>query len=210
MSETPTSPEAPAQKATEKTAKTPEEMSREELVASHKRLEEKNEKLRQEALTDHLTGVYNLRGFEEFGRRYHSHAERTGEHYAMFMLDIDKFKTFNDEYGHSTGDYVLRSVADALTATLRDTDIVARVGGDEFAGLLVGYETEEFNAIRKRVSENLQTFVDESLSNEEGFKEVGFSMGFAFWSKEQGESASYEDLMEKADKNMYEIKKEKV
>lgn len=87
------------------------------------------------ASTDPLTGLPNRRYFEEFsslltGRR------RAGDAVAVLMIDIDKFKGLNDTYGHPVGDEVLRSVAGAITAAVRDQDVPARIGGEEFAVLL--------------------------------------------------------------------------
>jgi diguanylate cyclase (GGDEF)-like protein len=87
------------------------------------------------AATDPLTGLPNRRYFNEFsallaGRR------RAGDAVAVLMIDIDKFKGLNDAYGHPTGDQVLRSVADAITTAVREQDVPARIGGEEFAVLL--------------------------------------------------------------------------
>jgi diguanylate cyclase (GGDEF)-like protein len=87
------------------------------------------------ASTDPLTGLPNRRYFDEFasllaGRR------RAGDAVAVLMIDIDKFKVLNDTYGHPTGDQVLRAVAGAITAAVRDEDVPARMGGEEFAVLL--------------------------------------------------------------------------
>jgi diguanylate cyclase (GGDEF)-like protein len=87
------------------------------------------------ATTDPLTGLPNRRYFDEFsalvtGRR------RAGDALAVLMIDIDKFKGLNDTYGHPVGDEVLRSVARAITAAVRDHDVPARIGGEEFAVLL--------------------------------------------------------------------------
>jgi diguanylate cyclase (GGDEF)-like protein len=87
------------------------------------------------ASTDPLTGLPNRRYFDEFssllaGRR------RSGDAIAVLMIDIDKFKGLNDTYGHPVGDVVLRSVAGAITAAVRDHDVPARIGGEEFAVLL--------------------------------------------------------------------------
>ena len=87
------------------------------------------------AATDPLTGLPNRRYFNEFsallaGRR------GAGDAVAVLMIDIDKFKGLNDTYGHPTGDQVLRSVAEAITTAVRDQDVPARIGGEEFAVLL--------------------------------------------------------------------------
>lgn len=87
------------------------------------------------ASTDPLTGLPNRRYFDEFsallaGRR------RAGDAVAVLMIDIDRFKGLNDTYGHPVGDQVLRSVADAIATAVRDQDVPARIGGEEFAVLL--------------------------------------------------------------------------
>jgi diguanylate cyclase (GGDEF)-like protein len=87
------------------------------------------------ASTDPLTGLPNRRYFEEFSSLL-SERRRAGDALAVLMIDIDKFKGLNDTYGHPAGDEVLRSVAGAITAAVRDQDVPARVGGEEFAVLL--------------------------------------------------------------------------
>jgi diguanylate cyclase (GGDEF)-like protein len=87
------------------------------------------------ASTDPLTGLPNRRYFDEFSALL-SGRRRAGDAVAVLMIDIDKFKGLNDAYGHPTGDKVLRSVADAITSAVRDQDVPARVGGEEFAVLL--------------------------------------------------------------------------
>lgn len=88
-----------------------------------------------QAATDGLTGLPNRRYFDEFctllGRR-----RRAGDAVSVLMIDIDKFKVLNDTYGHPVGDEVLKSVAGAILSTIREQDVPARVGGEEFAVLL--------------------------------------------------------------------------
>ena len=87
------------------------------------------------AATDPLTGLPNRRYFDEFSSLLATR-RRSGDAVAVLMIDIDKFKGLNDTYGHPTGDQVLKSVADAITAAVRDQDVPARIGGEEFAVLL--------------------------------------------------------------------------
>lgn len=87
------------------------------------------------ASTDPLTGLPNRRYFEEFSKLL-AGRRRAGDAVAVLMIDIDKFKGLNDTYGHPVGDEVLRSVAGAITAAVRDQDVPARIGGEEFAVLL--------------------------------------------------------------------------
>ena len=94
------------------------------------------EQLRFLAEHDALTGVLNRRRFERDVSEQVGRAHRYGEHATMLMIDVDGFKQINDTYGHRVGDRALKAVAIALKQRLRDTDEVARVGGDEFAVLL--------------------------------------------------------------------------
>ena len=87
------------------------------------------------AATDPLTGLPNRRYFDEFAALIGG-GRRAGDGVAVLMIDIDKFKGLNDTFGHPAGDQVLRSVADAITSAVRDQDVPARVGGEEFAVLL--------------------------------------------------------------------------
>ncbi|RCS41165.1 GGDEF domain-containing protein [Bremerella cremea] len=89
-----------------------------------------------EARTDALTRLFNRRAFdEEQGRRW-AHWQRKQQPYCMLLLDIDHFKQVNDKYGHDAGDLVLREVASRLMAVMRETDYLARIGGEELAVLL--------------------------------------------------------------------------
>jgi diguanylate cyclase (GGDEF)-like protein len=85
---------------------------------------------------DALCGVLNRRGFEREFRRSLAHATRYGTAAALLIIDLDDFKQINDTQGHSAGDALLRGVARALAANLRGSDVLARIGGDEFAVIL--------------------------------------------------------------------------
>ncbi len=103
-----------------------------ELAAMRLRVAE----LEIHAERDALTGVMNRRGFERELKRVAAHVHRYGGNAALVYLDLDGFKPVNDRFGHAAGDAVLAAVAATLVASVRASDIVARVGGDEFAVLL--------------------------------------------------------------------------
>jgi diguanylate cyclase (GGDEF)-like protein len=104
------------------------------------------------ASTDPLTGLPNRRYFEEFSSLL-AQRRRAGDAVAVLMIDIDKFKVLNDTYGHPIGDQVLKHVADAITATVRDQDIPARIGGEEFAVLLRNAAPDVAFEVGERVRE---------------------------------------------------------
>ena len=99
-------------------------------------LEETNKELEALATTDGLTGLKNRRTFGEKLTEEHARAVRYHQPLSLLLLDVDHFKQYNDTFGHPAGDVVLRSVAQALGSTARDTDVAARYGGEEFVLIL--------------------------------------------------------------------------
>lgn len=85
------------------------------------------------ARADALTGVYNRRGFDDFGQGQVSHARRHGLPLSVVLFDVDHFKRINDTYGHAVGDEALRTIAKVLDRSRRKEDLLARIGGEEFA-----------------------------------------------------------------------------
>jgi diguanylate cyclase (GGDEF)-like protein/PAS domain S-box-containing protein len=103
---------------------------------------ELEEKLRHQAEHDPLTGLANRRRFEQELERQIERCARHGERAALAVLDLDSFKAVNDQYGHAAGDKLLATVGEAMHARLRATDLAARVGGDEFALILIGVDED--------------------------------------------------------------------
>jgi diguanylate cyclase (GGDEF)-like protein/PAS domain S-box-containing protein len=95
-------------------------------------LEQVNAQLESLATTDGLTGLKNIRAFQERLGEEFARAKRFGEPFSVILLDVDHFKQYNDSFGHPAGDEVLKSVAQILMTSARDTDYVARYGGEEF------------------------------------------------------------------------------
>ena len=98
--------------------------------------------LELQSMSDGLTGVWNRRAFDRRLREEWARHARLGQPLGLLMLDVDKFKSFNDEFGHPQGDRALITVARTMEATLRDSDFFARYGGEEFAVLLPHMEAE--------------------------------------------------------------------
>jgi diguanylate cyclase (GGDEF)-like protein len=102
-----------------------------------------SEEMKEIAVRDQLTGLFNRRGFSEQAERAFATARRTDRPISVIMTDIDHFKTINDEFGHATGDNALVHFARILKIRRRTDDILARMGGEEFAVVLPGTELEE-------------------------------------------------------------------
>lgn len=165
-----------------------------ELQRQHADLVEHAEQLRSDAFTDSLTGVANRRSFERsLGREWKASNQGGAQSYLM-LIDIDDFKSVNDRLGHVTGDRVLQHCAKALQETARGTDVVGRIGGDEFAVILVGCQDDDAAAGYR---ERAQAEFDALL------KHMGVRAGFSAGHQALRESASPARAMELADQAMY-------
>ncbi len=103
-----------------------------ELAARLAEIEELNARLREQAVRDPLTGLHNRRYLEETMKRDISRARRSRESLVVAVIDVDLFKSVNDVHGHAVGDRVLLQLADVLLGHVRSSDLVCRVGGEEF------------------------------------------------------------------------------
>ncbi len=165
--------------------------------------ERDKEAFEQLASIDPLTGAINRRKFMQLAESELHRTQRYQNALSCLMLDIDHFKQVNDRYGHAAGDQVLRAFFEACCHSVRDTDIVARIGGEEFVVLLP--ETSQADAlqlaerIRSEVSQ-MQVAIDERQRIE-----LTVSIGASFWSEE---ISDIEALMEQADSALYRAKHE--
>jgi diguanylate cyclase len=160
------------------------------------------ENVRREALTDGLTGLANRKAFDMEIKRISGEALESGKAYTLLMLDIDHFKSFNDNYGHQIGDQVLRLVARTLTDGVKGRDVAARYGGEEFSILLPETPIEAGvhvgNALRKAVA------TKDVINRNSGEKlgRITLSVGVAeFYPDEE-----IADLIERADGALYTAK----
>ncbi len=152
--------------------------------------------------TDGLTGLFNRRAFfEEIARRFHR-LTREGRPAALIYVDLDNFKAVNDVHGHQTGDEALLAVRDLLLQHTRPIDLVARLGGDEFA---IWLEAAEERIAVKRCQDLLEAAKDLGHYSGGADKPLGLSLGVAVHGG--GEKESIEDLIARADKAMYQVKR---
>ena len=116
---------------------------------------EARERIENLAQNDSLTGLYNVRMFNEVWQREHNACERTRGVYALLMIDMDKLKEINDVFGHEAGNSAITLVAQCLQRSIRTSDHASRFGGDEFAVLLPGASPDVADAVIKRVRHNV-------------------------------------------------------
>jgi diguanylate cyclase (GGDEF)-like protein/PAS domain S-box-containing protein len=169
-------------------------------VTKRKMLEQK---LQAISITDELTGLYNRRGFFILSLQQLKLAKRTGKNALLFFADLDKLKWINDTLGHQVGDTALFETARILKDTFRDSDIISRMGGDEFAVLAIDINDETAKILLSR----LQAFFDAYNALETREYRLSLSVGVAQYDPQ--DSVSLDVLISRADTLMYEEKKEK-
>jgi diguanylate cyclase (GGDEF)-like protein len=156
--------------------------------------------LRYLALTDDLTCLFNRRGFFAAATQQLKLAHRNGHGLLLFFCDVDNLKKINDCYGHQEGDLALIHAADALEETFRASDVLARIGGDEFVALAV----QSFEIDQELIVRRLEKILKKSNPNE-ALYELSFSVGVARFDPKCPTSLG--ELIAQADKAMYEQKR---
>jgi diguanylate cyclase (GGDEF)-like protein len=168
-------------------------------LAIHEKLVIANEQLKTLASIDPLTELLNRRALMNTFRRETLRARRTQSPITLVMCDIDHFKEVNDRFGHTTGDDVLRLVARELRDASRGTDLVGRMGGDEFLLVLSGSNAEGGQILTDRVREHLQKRTE--------LKEVPVSLSFGVVEMNLEDSERF--AIEKVDAAMYAAKRKR-
>lgn len=159
------------------------------------------ETLEKDAMTDSLTGLANRRAFEEELKKSLAFAKRYKRKGALLFVDVDAFKSINDQFGHLAGDHALKLVADILKHNTRPTDIVARLGGDEFAVIL--NEVETATDVRNRARDLESIAARTPLLFDHNTIHLTVSIG----SKTFGQYDEFKDIIDAADHKMYENKR---
>ena len=157
---------------------------------------ESKEKLEYEATHDPLTGLYNRRGYEFLLNNVDIYTS------AFLLIDLDKFKSINDNYGHDVGDKALTKVAKILHKSFRAQDYVCRIGGDEFAVIMIHAESQLTGRIQNKIRE-----INEQLkiaNKDEGVPPISLSVGVVFGDQ----NYSIDEIFKEADKALYKAKED--
>lgn len=154
--------------------------------------------LKRIAYTDDLTGLPNRRAFRHTGRALLEAARESGTALAVALIDIDHFKRVNDGFGHGAGDAALRGFASLLVGKTRDSDYLARIGGEEFAFLLPGSSTAVASGFLERIRAELKTTTFHC-----GNAEIPLSFSAGVFVGEPGGTQSVDTLLQSADRALY-------
>ncbi|WP_019171544.1 GGDEF domain-containing protein [Pseudaminobacter salicylatoxidans] len=171
------------------------------LRAMTAKLSARSETLEQAALTDALTGMHNRRYFDEALKEYLEAFGQIGKPVGLMILDLDHFKLVNDTHGHDIGDEALRSVAGCLRGLTRYHDVVARLGGEEFAVLVPNMESEGLVRFAERIRKAIAAT---AVASGNIRLKVTASVGLAVWDGQE----SAEDFFRRADQQLYQAKRQ--
>lgn len=157
------------------------------------------EALKEQAVTDPLTGLYNRRYFEELLQKEVTRAKRQGQPFSIIGLDLDFLKQINDKYGHNFGDLAIKTIADVLKKNARSIDTAARMGGEEFNIILPGVDSEGAKIAAERIR---KTLAEQELDT---IGHITASLGVATFLEH---SENIDELLELTDQAMYVSKRE--
>lgn len=166
-------------------------------VTERKQMEEE---LRSLSLRDELTGLYNRRGFITLAAQELKMADRLKKGIYILYADLDGLKVINDTLGHKEGDSAIRETALILKETFRNSDVIGRIGGDEFVIIPIGTAGDNINVITTRLQRNIDTQNGKVNRN----YKLSLSVGVAFYDPEHPETI--DELLTRADALMYEMK----
>jgi diguanylate cyclase (GGDEF)-like protein len=175
------------------------------MTEAEKRIERQEQRIQELenlSITDELTHLLNRRGFSIQLHRALAFATRESTGGSIIMIDLDRFKTVNDTYGHAAGDSVLRTIAQSLKYRVRETDAIGRLGGDEFAVLMPGISRDIAVKRLEGLNHDLngRTLLWEGISIP-----IGASLGLCHF----GEGEDELSVLKRADEAMYRVKFER-
>ncbi|MBC2582408.1 diguanylate cyclase [Clostridium sp. DJ247] len=159
-------------------------------------------RLKEEATKDYLTGLKNVRSFDTSFNELLCKVKENNESISLLSVDIDFFKKINDTYGHTSGDAVLKQLSNIISKSVRDFDVVARVGGEEFSVILRDCEKTHSFDIAERIRRKVETYKFQLPSGKQ--INLTVSIGVAVY---PGTIADLNLLREKSDEKLYEAKR---
>jgi len=169
-------------------------------ITDRKRLEEE---LRSLSLTDELTGLHNRRGFLTLVSQEIRIANRLGRDAVLFLVDMDDLKVINDTYGHQTGDQAIQGTADIIRRSFRESDVISRIGGDEFVIFMIEHSDVDPAMLARRLQDILRIY------NSQVSRSYVLSLSIGWVRYESASPSSIDDLVRQADASMYEQKRER-
>jgi diguanylate cyclase (GGDEF)-like protein len=170
------------------------------LYQKNTELEKANDRLRSLSLTDGLTALNNRRGFMILATGLLKFARRAGYSSCLLYIDMDSLKYINDTFGHAAGDMALTHFTRILTDTFRDSDVIARMGGDEFVVLLIDATESDLVSMQARLQSNVDAH---NLQSDPGYA-LSFSLGVI--RVDSSSTITMEALLAEADAAMYKHK----
>lgn len=152
---------------------------------------------------DNMTTVFNKKGLEQYGKDKWELARKKKTTFAIYFIDIDKFKQLNDTYGHQIGDMVIKEVAFALKKSVRlDTDLIIRYGGDEFLIIVSDIVKDTIHIITRRIQKNMNDIKIDAIKDK-----ITLSIGILFMNKIT-ENDQFDNAITISDEALYKTKKE--
>jgi len=165
-------------------------------------LEEAQQQLKEQANRDYLTGLYNRRYFNEIAQDLLHISKRKKKPFSVLMLDIDKFKSINDTYGHNVGDDVIKTLANTIIETVRESDVVSRYGGEEFALMLPFTDQKGAYKIAERIRTNVEN--KKIISHDGEIIQFTVSIGIDTM---KDDDTNIEQALKRADEALYTAKR---
>jgi diguanylate cyclase (GGDEF)-like protein len=175
--------------------------NKQELEESKRQIEAKNKRLREISIRDGLTGLYNHLHFEEMLSREFELARRNETDLSCFMMDLDYFKDVNDTFGHTFGDFVLKSFSELGKRVIRKTDVFARYGGEEFVLLLPHTGLDGARVLAEKFRQKAEAYLYQHGGHS---RRVTISIGISSYFFHRPQQAA--DLISFADKALYRAK----
>jgi len=170
-------------------------------ILIEKELKETNNKLKELLFLDDLTGAVNRKPFMDLLNKRISSSKRANHKIAILFMDFDNFKFINDKYGHDIGDEILKKVVPRIQGKLRQSDLLGRIGGDEFLACLLDIKSIEY---AKVIAGRINEIFNDKIISENINLELGISIGIAIYPDDADNSF---DLIRNSDLAMYHSKK---